>query len=225
MKKIICIDRDGTINEDENYYLGSQDNWKELVKIKDGVIEGMKSLNSIEDSHLFIITNQAGVALVGKEFEKLNEERMHEVNQFILSKLIEGGVKIMNYYACPYVDNHYAKKALEKGRKIDTDYIREGHEDIKPGIGMIKKCVKEINEEIENCLIFFIGDRASDVEVGLNAKGIGIIIASKKTVELGDIEKVEKMKKNNYERVFFANNFLEAAQIISDKIKNLKEVK
>jgi len=40
MTNLICLDRDGTIIKDENFYLGSTSNWKDLVEFLPGVVEG-----------------------------------------------------------------------------------------------------------------------------------------------------------------------------------------
>ena len=55
MAIIICSDRDGTITKDENYYLGSQENWKELVQFLDTVVEGIKLLNQISGSFFYTL--------------------------------------------------------------------------------------------------------------------------------------------------------------------------
>ena len=74
MTIIICSDRDGTITKDENYYLGSQNNWKELVHFLEGVVEGIKLLNKIPDTFFFITTNQAGVAIANESHVLLTLE-------------------------------------------------------------------------------------------------------------------------------------------------------
>jgi histidinol phosphatase-like enzyme len=63
MVVLIGIDRDGTINKDEDYFLGSSPDWKGQVKLLPGVIEGIRMLKSLKDIYVFIVTNQAGVAL------------------------------------------------------------------------------------------------------------------------------------------------------------------
>ncbi len=42
IKTLVFSDRDGTINEDSNYYLGSHPLWKDQVRILEGVIDGIK---------------------------------------------------------------------------------------------------------------------------------------------------------------------------------------
>ena len=76
MHNLVCLDRDGTVNKDDNYYLGSSPDWKRQVRILDGVFEGIKRLNAVPDLSVFVVTNQSGVALRGHEFDELTEERM-----------------------------------------------------------------------------------------------------------------------------------------------------
>jgi histidinol-phosphate phosphatase family protein len=208
MKTIVFSDRDGTINKDENYYLGSSLLWKSQVQILEGVIEGIKLINSIPYSHFYILTNQSGVALQGKEFDNLTEKRMHEVNKYIIDQLRKNGCRISGYYACPYVTSEYAKQALQKGRLVNPKYIDDNNPDIKPKPGMIKKVLNKLNLK-EEYNLWMIGDRFSDMETILNAKGEGILIKSQKTIELGDLERCSGIK-----NIHPADNFLDAARNI-----------
>ncbi len=220
MTILVCLDRDGTINKDENYFLGSSPNWKRQVKILPKVIKGIKLLNQISDLKLFIITNQSGVALIGSEFDLLDEKRMHEVNQFIIERLRQKGAIVKGYFACPYVDNKYVEKAKSKRRIVNQDYVRDKHPDLKPGIGMLRKAAESIGKKLEDCQVYFVGDRVSDVEMGLNANGTGILISSFKTEELGDLNKVKELQKRYGSRVYIARNFLDAANHIKLNIKS-----
>lgn len=215
MSIVVFSDRDGTINKDENYYLGSAYNWKDQVSFLDGVVKGIKLLNDIPDSYIFIITNQSGVALKGGLFDNLTEDRMHEVNTYIIRTLETQGAKVNGYFACPFVDSNYVKKAEEKKREIDLEFVCDNHIDLKPNIGMIQKALDSVNLKKEDCELFMIGDRLSDVQMGLNAGGTGILIESYKTKELGDIQKVSVLEGKTY----VAKNFLDAANYIKKQIK------
>ena len=215
MKSVVVFsDRDGTINLDENFYLGTDPNWKEQVRFLEGVVDGIRVINAIPNSHFFILTNQSGVALSGERFDNLSEERMHEVNHYIISLLTAEGLKVDGYFACPYVDREYADKAAKKGRVVDPKYIVNGHPDMKPNIGMIEKALASKNLNPEDCEIFMIGDRVSDVEMGLAAKGTGILVESLKTRQLGDVEKTRQLAG----AVYIADDFLKACRIVADSI-------
>lgn len=217
---LICVDRDGTINLDENHYLGSKDDWEKHIKFLPGVIPGLKILNRIPHSKIAIITNQSGVALGGEEFEKLTEKRLREVNNKILGMLKDKGVKIDATLSCPYIDFGYAKKSEAKGRIVIKKYVKDNHPDKKPNTGMIIKAAKRYGKELKEIKKkFMIGDRYSDVETGLKAGCTSILITSYKTKELGDEEKVKKLKE--YQKtVFITHDFLKAAKKIRQQMKN-----
>jgi histidinol-phosphate phosphatase family protein len=214
MVKLVCIDRDGTINEDENYYLGSSDNWKEQVRILEGVAEGIKRLNSVLGTEVFIVTNQAGVALAGEKFDALTEARMREVNDYIIGLLANEGAKVAGCFSCPFVGSSYVAKAKEKGWVVHEEYVNDDCLDIKPREGMLRKCASAIGKSLEDVDLYVIGDRGSDVQLGLNGGGKGILVCSKKTIELGDVDIVERLKENNPCRVFMAKDFLDAVRFV-----------
>ncbi|MFP3982996.1 MAG: hypothetical protein ACLFV2_04815 [Desulfurivibrionaceae bacterium] len=78
-KTITCIDRDGSLIHDtrEHLFLGREDDWREKVRILPHVVEGLRLLNTITGAGIYMITNQAGVAI--SDFPLLTEERAHEV--------------------------------------------------------------------------------------------------------------------------------------------------
>ena len=219
MINLVCLDRDGTINEDNNYYLGNSKDWKSQVKIFPGVIEGIKRLNSTPNLETFVVTNQSGVALEGKEFSEFTLERMHEVNKYVLKILEKEEAFIRGYFACPIVDYKYAEKARLKGRKLNTEFVRQNPSDLKPNIGMIKKAAKSLGKTLEECRIYVIGDIITDVQLGLNAGGKGILVESPRTIQRGDLEKTKKLAQEEAGRVYLAKDFLDATDyIIRDAI-------
>ncbi len=210
LKAIVCIDRDGTINKDENYYLGSDPNWKDQVSFLEGVVNGIKFLNMVADTHVFIVTNQSGVALKGGNFDNLTLNRMHEVNRYVIDKLAQEGAHVDGYFACPFVDTDYAIKAREKGRLVDHNFIRNYHPDLKPNTGMIQRAMRQVGVTKDDCLIYTIGDRASDVEMGVRAGGLGFLVEGFKTKELStDVAKVLKMQNGRT-----AENFVSAVNTL-----------
>lgn len=214
MVKLVCLDRDGTINEDNNYYLGSSPSWKAQVKLLEGVVKGIRKLNSLPETEVFIVTNQAGVAYAEPKFAELTEERMHEVTKYIINLLASQGARVRGYFACPFVDTKYVEKVKAKGMRINSKYVRDGHPDLKPNTGMLEKCAKNLGYSLKEVDLYVIGDRASDVELGLNGKGKGILVSSQKTVELEDVDKVKRLQEKNPGRVFIAKNFLEAVNYV-----------
>ncbi len=217
MVNLVCLDRDGTVNEDDNYYLGSSPLWREQARILSGVSEGIRKLNALANTEVFIVTNQSGVAIDEPQFAELTEERMHEVNRHILRLLADQGARVRGYEACPFVDLKYVKKAQERGWKIHPQYVMEGHRDLKPNIGMLEKCASQLGRDLKSVSLFVIGDRASDVELGLNGGGTGILVSGPKTRELGDVDKVRAMQGKYADRIYIAQDFLDAARYIGER--------
>lgn len=218
---LICSDRDGTINKDENYYLGASKNWKEQISFLPGLVEGIKLLNKIPDSKFVILTNQSGVALADKEFIELTEERLEEVNQEIVSRLKKEGAIVDAYYSCPFVDHKYVEKSVKKGRTIHALYIHDNHPDMKPNTGLIKKAAEKYGTKIPDIKYkFMLGDRYSDIEMGVKAGCVSILIRSYKTDELRDLDKTLALQKEHPKQVIITKDFLEAANIISSIVIN-----
>ena len=218
MINLVCLDRDGTINEDDNHYLGSSENWKSQIKILPGVIEGIKRLNNTSNLEIFILTNQSGVALKGEKFSKLTLERMYEVNNYNLNILRNNGVFVRGYFACPYIDFKYVERAKLEGREVNPDFIKDNPFDLKPNIGMIKKAVNSLGKTWDECNIYAMGDRISDILLGLNSGGTGILVKSQKTKEIEDIGEAKNLKEKG-EKVYIAKDFLDAVDyIIRDSI-------
>lgn len=212
MTILICCDRDGTINKDENYYLGKDPNWRDQVEFIPGVIKGLSILRSHPDVFIHFVTNQAGVAIANPEFKEFDEDRMHEVNEHIIDLLaIEHDIGVDGYVACPFVDNAYVEKYW--GRfEINPDYIVEGHPDLKPRTGMIDQILERI--KAFNIAVYMIGDRKSDVLMGLNARGTSVLVPSFKTRELGDVARVEELMQEYPSRIYIASDFLNASRWI-----------
>lgn len=204
----VFLDRDGTINFDDNLYLGRSTNWKDLVSILPSVCSGIRLLNSIPDLHVFIVTNQSGVAL-----EYFSEERMHEVNRYIINVLEAKGAIVKDYAACCYVTREYITQ--KKVKEYNAAYVGN-YPCIKPNIGMIKSLLKKHNLSPEH--IYVLGDRLSDVKLGLDVGGKGILIPSAKTMELGDCEKLKVMDNKNTHQ---SSTFLAAAKWIKNNIENV----
>ncbi|MDO8516264.1 MAG: HAD-IIIA family hydrolase [bacterium] len=215
---LICADRDGTINLDENFYLGSKPHWKSQLEFLPGVVEGIKLLNRIPNTKFVIVTNQAGIALEGDEFLSLTEERGHEVNQHIVDELTKLGCRVDGYQLCPYVTSAYAKKAADKGRVVAPRYIKDDARCLKPNIGMLEDAATMFGEKLENIKKkFVIGDRATDIEMGIRGNCTSVLIESFKTRELGDVEKVLAMQKDAPPGdILLVADFLEAARYIEN---------
>lgn len=212
---LVCVDRDGTILKDDgNLYLGRTEDWRKKVEFLPYVADGIKELNRNE-IYPVIITNQSGVALIGKEFDELTEDRMHETCVHIIKKLAGKRAAVGGYFACPFVSSRYANGATLKGRKVNKKYIDNRCRDLKPNIGMVEKAAMLFHRSLDDCSVFVVGDRFSDVQTGLNAGGVGILVPG---VRKEDIKFAEEAACCNPGRIYIAENFLDACRYAVRKI-------
>lgn len=138
MKKVIFLDRDGTINIDSGYVYKIED-WQWMA----GAIEGMKLLQKA-GFVLTVITNQSAVA-VGK----YTVEDIQVLHRFMVDELQKHGVKIAAIAFCPH------------GRDQDDCDCR------KPKIGMARQIEVRIGP-IDYASSWTIGDKELDVAFGKN---------------------------------------------------------
>ena len=156
MKKILFIDRDGTLAlEPENYQLDSFD---KLI-FYPGVFNSLGKISRELDFELVMVTNQDGLGT-----PSFPENTFWPIHRFLL-KCFENEEIIF--------DDIYIDKSLPS----DNAPTR------KPGIGLLKKYIKNKNYDLENSYV--IGDRLTDMELALNLGAKGIFISNdEKLVEM-----------------------------------------
>ena len=210
MKKeiIVFLDRDGTITYDDKYHLGRQRDWKKMIKILPGVVEGIKKLNKA-GIKIYIITNQPGTAV--KDFKLLTRERANKVCSEVINQLEKRGAKIQGFFICHHATPDYVRK--HKEWKFDKKLINNKCKCRKPQIGMIKEALVEEELKLKDVNVYVIGDRASDVKAGINAKGYGVFVPFENREEEPD--KVNKIKGKKY----ISKNFKDAISFILIKEK------
>lgn len=192
MKKVIFLDRDGTICDDKGAFHKKVLDYESLINnisLIDGVLESIK-LAKDNGFLIIVISNQAGVAK-----GKFRESAIHRFNKNLndkLDSLIDG------FYYCPHHDTGYDVNDLDKSK-----YINELIFDCdcrKPNIGMFLQAEKDLSigkiqyiddeiinndtnyildrnviykKEITKCIIdknksFMIGDKTIDTLAGKN---------------------------------------------------------
>lgn len=207
-KVLVVLDRDGTINYDSGFF-GRNDNWKDELKIYDGVVEGIKNLNYF--AKVVVATNQLGVAR-----GYLTPGRVEDVNCAIDLCIKEKGGKIDGWYYCPFVEKEWA---VREGISQSSPWVLEKDSEFrKPNIGMIKKAAEDLGSALSDFTdIYIIGDKAQDMQTALNAGGKGILIKNGKNNE--EILKAQELVVKYNDRIKFVNNFLEASDLILKGIK------
>ena len=149
MKKILFLDRDGTlVLEPENYQLDSFD---KLI-FYPGVFNFLGKISKELDFELVMVTNQDGLGT-----PSFPEITFWPTHRFIL-KCFENEEIIF--------DDVYIDKTLPS----DNAPTR------KPGIGLLKKYMNNKNYDLKNSYV--IGDRLTDMELALNLGANGIFISN-----------------------------------------------
>lgn len=132
MKKIVFLDRDGTISKEY-----SDNEWRNITTpiLLNGTIEGLITI--VEDGYeIIILTNQN---LISDGI--ITEEQFKNYNDKLIKILSQHGISILKTYYCPHNDK-------------DNCNCK------KPKTGMIDAALKDYNIDIKNS--FYIGDSYSD---------------------------------------------------------------
>ena len=155
MKKILFIDRDGTlINEPKDLQVDSF----EKLTFKKSVLKYLSKISEELDFDLVMVTNQDGLGT--KSFP---EKEFWPVQNFIIKTLENEGI--------------YFKEIL-----IDRTFPDENANTRKPNTGLIEKYLVDKNININES--FVIGDRVTDLKFAQNIGCKGILINDLKTTDL-----------------------------------------
>lgn len=149
MKKVLFIDRDGTlIHEPEDYQVDSI----EKLEFYPEALFYLKKIATELDYELVMVTNQDGLGT-----EAYPEEKFWPIQNFILQTFKNEGV----------VFNEIL---------MDRTFAKENSRTRKPNTGLLEE--KYLNNEKEYDLkqSFMIGDRLTDIEFAYNFGGKGIFI-------------------------------------------------
>lgn len=144
-KKILLIDRDGTINEKapRGEYIT---NWREF-SWKPETRQALMNLAK-QGFKFIIISNQAGIAR-----QMISAEALDDIHRKMISELNGLGVEVLKVYVCP---DHWNDNSLMR----------------KPAPGMFFQAAKEFNLRMDHCL--YVGDDERDCLAAANA-GCGMV--------------------------------------------------
>ena len=132
MKKIVFLDRDGTISKEY-----SDDEWKSINTpvLLNNTVKGLKIIKDL-GYDIIVLTNQNLIAdgiISFKQYEDYNNK--------LICILEDNNISILKTYCCPHND-------------LDNCNCK------KPKTGMIDLCLDEYNIDLTNSL--YIGDSYSD---------------------------------------------------------------
>ncbi len=150
VRPALFLDRDGVLNQDHGY-VGSQDRWQWV----DGAREAV-ALASSHGWHVFVVTNQAGVArgLYG-------EPEVDALLRWLADELRRAGGTLDDWRYCPY----HSEAKVEAYRR-DSDWR-------KPAPGMLLDLLREWQLDARHCLM--VGDRDTDMQAAAAAQVRGAL--------------------------------------------------
>ena len=165
MKKLLFIDRDGTLVVEPP--ITEQIDSFEQVEFLPRVIQNLSFIRHTLDFDFIIVSNQDGLGTDANprdNFEKLND--------LILRTFHTEGVDFDEQY-------------------YDEHYPEDNHPNRKPGTGMLTKFIEGNGTEYDLANSFVIGDRMSDVQLAKNL-GSKAILLSQEDIKDADIALVAK---------------------------------
>jgi imidazoleglycerol-phosphate dehydratase / histidinol-phosphatase len=160
MKKILFIDRDGTVNKEAppTYQIDSFDK----LEFYPAVFTWLGRIASEFDFELVMVTNQDGLGT-----DAYPESSFLLIQQFVITALANEGI-------------HF------KAVHIDRTYPAENAPTRKPGIGMLTGYLNHPGYDIAGS--FVIGDRITDMQLAKNLNCRGIWINDDEQLGIAEIQ-------------------------------------
>lgn len=145
LRPAVFLDRDGTLIEDRGHLANPDE-----VVFFPGTIRALQRLR--DDFLFFIVTNQPGVAEGAISIRDVDR-----VNDYVVARLAEAGVKISAVYVCPH----------RRG---------EGCACIKPNPHFLQKAAEEFGVSLRHS--FVVGDHPHDVHLAERAGAQGVYVCT-----------------------------------------------
>lgn len=196
-KRVVFLDRDGTMNTEVNYLHRPED----LVLIP-GTAEAVRLFNEAGFA-VIVVTNQAGVAR-----GYYTEEDVEKLHQYLNTLLGQSGAHVDAFYYCPHHPEHGIGKY-----KMDCRCR-------KPGTGMFEAAERDLAGGIDRENSWMIGDKLCDTEAGHNygirsiLVGTGYGAALRDSQNEGETEPGSGSAEKKYD--YYAENLLAAARAVTE---------
>ncbi|MCY4560954.1 MAG: bifunctional histidinol-phosphatase/imidazoleglycerol-phosphate dehydratase HisB [Flavobacteriaceae bacterium] len=191
MKKVLFVDRDGTLIKEP----GDQqvDRWSKL-EFYPGVLQYLPLIVSQLDYELVMVTNQDGLGT--KEHP---EENFWPIQNFIVRTLESQEVHFSEIF-------------------IDRSYPQDKLNTRKPGVGMLTKYIENASYNLSHSLV--IGDRYTDMELAYNLGAKGIFLNNnpqlgQQETNLKNFENVISLTTQNWKHIFEYLKSIERSVIVS----------
>ena len=199
MKKLLFIDRDGTlVLEPEDYQVDSF----QKLKFYPQVFTYLSKIAKELDYELVMVTNQDGLGTASHP-----EENFWPIQNFIIETFENEDVKFEDIF-------------------IDKTFAKDNAPTRKPNTGLLTKYFDRDIYDLENS--FVIGDRITDVKLAknLNSKAIFINtdenLGADEILDNDDLENVIALKTTSWKAIY---EFLKLENRTSEIIRNTNETK
>ncbi len=199
MKKLLFIDRDGTlVLEPEDYQVDSF----QKLKFYPQVFTYLSKIAKELDYELVMVTNQDGLGTKSHP-----EENFWPVQNFIIETFESEGIKFEDIF-------------------IDKTFAKDNAPTRKPNIGLLTRYFDKDSYDLENS--FVIGDRITDVKLAKNLGSKAIFINNDESLgadeilENDDLENVIALKTTSWKAIY---EFLKLKNRTSEIIRNTNETK
>ena len=199
MKKLLFIDRDGTlVLEPEDYQVDSF----QKLKFYPQVFTYLSKIAKELDYELVMVTNQDGLGTASHP-----EENFWPIQNFIIETFESENVKFEDIL-------------------IDKTFAKDNAPTRKPNTGLLTKYFDKDTYDLENS--FVIGDRITDEKKkkNLNSKAIFInndeTLGAEEILENDDLENVIALKTTSWKEIY---EFLKLENRTSEIIRNTNETK
>ena len=199
MKKLLFIDRDGTlVLEPEDYQVDSF----QKLKFYPQVFTFLSKIAKELDYELVMVTNQDGLGT-----DSHPEENFWPIQNFIIETFENEDVKFEDIF-------------------IDKTFAKDNAPTRKPNTGLLTKYFDKDTYDLENS--FVIGDRITDVKLAknLNSKAIFInndeTLGAEEILDNDDLENVIALKTTSWKAIY---EFLKLKNRTSEIIRNTNETK
>lgn len=199
MKKLLFIDRDGTlVLEPEDYQVDSF----QKLKFYPQVFTYLSKIAKELDYELVMVTNQDGLGT-----DSHPEENFWPIQNFIIETFENEGVKFEDIF-------------------IDKTFAKDNAPTRKPNTGLLTKYFDKDTYDLENS--FVIGDRITDVKLAKNLNSKAIFISNDENLgtdeilDNDDLENVIALKTTSWKEIY---EFLKLENRTSEIIRNTNETK
>ncbi|MBE7697808.1 bifunctional histidinol-phosphatase/imidazoleglycerol-phosphate dehydratase HisB [Tenacibaculum finnmarkense] len=199
MKKVLFIDRDGTLIKEP---ADQQTDSFEKLEFYPKVFQGLSKIAKELDFELVLVTNQDGLGT-----EVYPENTFWPVHNFVMRTLKEEGIVFSEEI-------------------IDITFAKDNQPTRKPNTGLLTKF---FSEEYDLSNSFVIGDRLTDVELAKNLGAKGIYINDETflgtdeiTVKRSELDDFIALESSDWNAIY---EFLKLEERTSEIVRNTNETK